>query len=365
MADLSSQVNLIRVAVPFLMIPPGQVNNGIILTVPDGTAGINIYGNPALPAISSQKFQATIDPSYYMIRANQPVWLWDVGAKYHLPKKHTLGMNFRFYDLGEHITVFQGDSVTYQPYELAASLRYSFQINRYTGFGVAVKYIHSNLTPGLTLEGTQMIIGQSLAVDLGFVRRFPSRNGTFDHFLGVSVTSLGMKIRYSRNSPGDFIPTSLNAGSAFRWNIGADHNASVSYECSKLLVPTPPAFYDDSTNLEGDPVLLAGYDSDVSVFKGLIQSFYDAPGGFVEEWHEINHSFGLVYNYRFMTAGLGYTWQHPAKGSGECFTAGLSGNFRISKQNDTRCRISVSYLWPVRSSYNKIGCLKAGISLSI
>ncbi|MCX6225331.1 MAG: hypothetical protein NTV01_11395 [Bacteroidia bacterium] len=47
----------------------------------------------------------------------------------------------------------------------------------------------------------------------------------------------------------------------------------------------------------------------------MIQSLYDAPGGFREELHEINHSIAMVYHFRFISAGTGYHFEHPTKGN--------------------------------------------------
>lgn len=68
-------------------------------------------------------------------------------------------------------------------------------------------------------------------------------------------------------------------------------------------------------------------DSDISIFQALYRSFYNAPGGFKEELHEIRHKIGseirLNYDDIFYTAlRLGRSMEHATKGSRTYTTMG-------------------------------------------
>ncbi len=56
----------------------------------------------------------------------------------------------------------------------------------------------------------------------------------------------------------------------------------------------------------------------------MVQSFYDAPAGFVEEMHEISYAAGIEYWYakQFAVRG-GYFYEHATKGNRKYFTAGV------------------------------------------
>ena len=65
-------------------------------------------------------------------------------------------------------------------------------------------------------------------------------------------------------------------------------------------------------------------DPDVSVAQGIIQSFYDAPGGFNEELREIMISAGLEYWYREQFAiRAGYFHENRTKGNRKYFAVGI------------------------------------------
>ncbi|MCH8331837.1 MAG: PorV/PorQ family protein, partial [Bacteroidetes bacterium] len=60
-----------------------------------------------------------------------------------------------------------------------------------------------------------------------------------------------------------------------------------------------------------------------SVFKGIMVSFYDAPGGFSEEIHEIVISSGVEYSFRDMIfLRTGYFNEHATKGGRQFVTVG-------------------------------------------
>jgi len=87
-------------------------------------------------------------------------------------------------------------------------------------------------------------------------------------------------------------------------DIDEYNTLSFMVDVNKLLVPTPPIYeVDDSTGQQvvdpstGKPIILKGKDPDVSVVTGMVQSFYDAPGGFSEEMSEFSFAIGAEYWY--------------------------------------------------------------------
>jgi hypothetical protein len=90
----------------------------------------------------------------------------------------------------------------------------------------------------------------------------------------------------------DFVPTNLRLGPTLQLAIDDYNTLAFSVDLNKLLVPTPPVYATDPETgaiifENGEPVIAAGKDDNVGPVQGIIQSFYDAPGGFSEELKEL------------------------------------------------------------------------------
>jgi hypothetical protein len=86
-----------------------------------------------------------------------------------------------------------------------------------------------------------------------------------------------------------FLPTIMRIGGNLKLDLDYYNELSFGAEVYKYLVPTPPT-------MKGDTII-AGKDDKVSVPMGMIQSFYDAPGGFTEELKEFMIGAGAEYTY--------------------------------------------------------------------
>ena len=131
---------------------------------------------------------------------------------------------------------------------------------------------------------------------------------------------------------------------------------------SKLLVPTPPVIERNEAgqpvvNDDGSYKILYGYNNNVSVVQGMIQSFYDAPGygwseekqdyvhygTFYEELCEINIGAGVEYWYNNVFAvRAGYFNETALKGNRKYVTLGAALKYNVFG-------LDVSYLIPVNS----------------
>ena len=80
----------------------------------------------------------------------------------------------------------------------------------------------------------------------------------------------------------------------------------------------------------GNYIIESGMDPNVSTVQGMIQSFYDAPGGMNEEFNEINWSLGAEYWYdKQFALRLGYFYENPNKGNRNHMTLGLGLKYQI------------------------------------
>ncbi len=146
----------------------------------------------------------------------------------------------------------------------------------------------------------------------------------------------------------DFIPTNLRLGGALKMNLDPYNTLTLALDFNKLLVPTPPVYYQDSTNAAGDPVIHYGMDPNVSVPVGMFRSFYDAPGGFKEELNEIMYSIGAEYWYRnqFAIRG-GYFHENQNKGNRKFFTLGIGLKLNVFA-------VDFAYLVPTSGRQNPL-----------
>ena len=131
------------------------------------------------------------------------------------------------------------------------------------------------------------------------------------------------------------MPTNLRIGFGYTLEFDKYNSLGVYLDFNKLLVPTPPVYKIDTSNRpvydpEGNQVILSGKNPNVGIVTGMIQSFYDAPGGFSEEMKEINISLGLEYWYNKQFAiRAGYFNESSMKGNRKFFTLGAGLRYSV------------------------------------
>ena len=152
---------------------------------------------------------------------------------------------------------------------------------------------------------------------------------------------------YTFEADRDFLRANLRFGTALYVKFDDYNSLTTTVDFNKLLVPTLPV-------RNGDGEILQGKENDLGVNKGMIQSFYDAPGNvlvaedgsaivengskFREELNEINIGGGLEYWYSDVLAiHGGYFYEHRAKGDRKYFTFGAGIYYSVFG-------IDVSYL---------------------
>ena len=107
---------------------------------------------------------------------------------------------------------------------------------------------------------------------------------------------------------------------------------------NKPRVTTPPI-----TNETGDTII-AGRDDEVGLVQGMIQSFYDAPGGFREELSEFTLGLGAEYWYnKTFTVRAGFFHEAQMKGNRRYLTFGAGLRYNVFA-------LDISYLVPVNNS---------------
>lgn len=345
------QLNTITTAVPFLMISPdsrsGAMGDAGVSTAPDANS---IHWNPAKLAFMENEAGFSLSYSPWLRNLVGDISLSYLSAYKKINRFSTVGASLRYFSLGEiNFTDNNGQSIgNFTPNEWALDVAYGMQLNQQFSFGMALRYINSNLTQGITVQGQDTRAARTVAADLSaYYRNSDLKVGDYDATLraGVNISNIGGKMSYTNNDEKDFLPMNLRIGPSLTLDLDRFNSITFSVEANKLLVPTPPAYLADSSgNIlyeNGEPVIAAGKDPNVSITSGILQSFTDAPGrvnGFdaagnpiiekgsitKEELSEITYSAGMEYWYdKQFAVRLGYFYENPNKGNRQYFTMGL------------------------------------------
>jgi len=329
--QLSGKINTVTSSVPFLTITPESRSGGMgdvgVALSPDANS---MHWNPAKYAFVPNDLGVSISYTPWLRRLG----IDDINLAYlagykRLDKNQTIGFSLRYFSLGSiTFTDVTGNTITsFNPNEFAIDGAYARAFSDKFAGSLAFRFIYSNLTGGIPVDGTESHAGTAFASDVSiFYRNDELRISDYDatFAFGVNLSNIGSKISYSKISEKDFIPINLRIGAAYTVDFDDYNSLTAAFDLNKLLIPTPPEYYSDSVDLEGDPVIEFGYDPNVSVPVGMFRSFYDAPGGFVEELHELTYSAGLEYWYakQFAVRG-GLFLEHNTKGARKYFTVGV------------------------------------------
>lgn len=331
--------NVIQTVVPFLTIAPdsrsGALGDAGVATSPDL---YSMHWNPAKYAFidGNGGFGMSYSP---WLRALVPdINLAYLTGYYRVDSRQVLAASLMYSSLGE--IQFTDDYGNYQrdynPNEFSVDVAYSRLFSEHWSGGVAMRFIYSNITGGMTVGTTETKAGTAFAADASAYYTTKLKLGSRDGNIsaGVNFSNIGSKMSYTTDVDPDFIPMNMRLGTTFLVNLDRYNTLGISLDVNKLLVPTPPV-YDEERNI------IDGMDPNVSVPVAIFQSFYDAPGGFSEEMKEFTQSVGIEYWYNQQFAlRAGYFNEAESKGNKKYFTVGAG--FRLSVFS-----LDFSYLVPV------------------
>ena len=264
-----------------------------------------------------------------------------LGVSKRVSPKSTVAATLRYFSLGDIIYTGenQEDLGTYSPNEWAIDVTYSRKLGKYISGAVAGRFIYSDLTQGVK-ENSKAAVSVAADISVFYTRDvywFNSVDAVFSW--GAAITNIGSKMNYNdASSKKDFIPTNLRLGPTLKLDIDDYNSFAFTLDVNKLLVPTPPI-----TNETGDTII-AGRDDEVGLVQGMIQSFYDAPGGFREELSEFTLGLGAEYWYnKTFTVRAGFFHEAQMKGNRRYLTFGAGLRYNVFA-------LDISYLVPVNNS---------------
>jgi len=330
--ELSGKINTVTSAVPFLTIAPDSRSGGMgdvgVALSPDANS---MHWNPAKYAFAPNDMGISISYTPWLRKLIKDINLAYLSGYKRIDNEQVIGFSLRYFALGDiaFTDIVGNPTGNYNPNEFTFDAAYARAFSdRFSG-SLAFRFIYSNLTGGQFVGGVESTPGMAYSSDVSFYYRNSDLIlGDYDGTIafGANISNIGSKMGYTKGSDKDFIPINLRLGTAFTIDFDDYNSLTLALDLNKLMIPTPPEYYplSDTADLEGNPVIRAGYNPNVSVPVGMFRSFYDAPGGMIEELNEITYSAGLVYWYakQFAIRG-GYFHEHSTKGNRKYFTVGI------------------------------------------
>jgi len=320
----------------------------ILLVAPDAVSGaMGDVGAATTPDIYSSHWNnskfAFIEGDFGLSTTYTP-WLRNLGvgdmnllylgAYKRLGSRGTVAASLTYFSLGEiQSTDPDGNSRgTMNPNEFAADVTYAMKLNDELSLGATGRYVHSDLTNGQQVsDGSGYVTtkpARSLAADLGLYWQHPL-DGAQTLAMGAFVSNMGAKLSYSNDDTRqEFLPANLRLGARYSNTLDQSNRISIMADVNKLLVPTPPVTVGDNTYSDYYPNLTEYYNT--GVMRGIIQSFYDAPGGLSEELRELQVSIGAEYWYKnTLAARAGYFYENDTKGGRRYATVGFGLKYNV------------------------------------
>jgi len=347
-------LNTITTAVPFLMIAPdarsGAMGDAGVSSSPDV---YSMHWNPAKYAFTEKEMGFGISYSPWLKALVPDINLAYVSFFKRLDPDQTIAASLLYFSLGDiNFTNDIGDGIgTYHPNEFSLDFAYSRKLSENFSASVAARFIFSDLTQGQNVGGVNTHAGISYAADVSFYWRkevsFTNTSGLLA--FGTNISNIGSKISYGEGRK-DFIPTNLRIGPSLTLDLDEYNSIAFMIDVNKLLVPTPPIYkVDDLGNpvygADGLQMIESGKNPDVSVIRGIFQSFGDAPGGFGEEIREFSIGTGIEYWYdKQFALRAGYFNESKTKGNRKFFTLGAGIKYNVFG-------LDVSYLIPLEQKH--------------
>lgn len=373
--DLNNDSRVITTGVPFILIAGDARSAGMAdIGVASSTDAFSQQWNPAkyVFAISKQGVGITYTP--YLSQLVNDIFLGNLTYYNRINERSAVAVGLRYFSLGEIELreTLEQEPLLQSPNEFIFDASYSLRLADRFAMGITGRFINSDLKIQASNEDASA--ASSFAVDVsGYYQSEEIAYGDFDGRWrgGFNISNIGPKLKYDEVGSESNLPTNLALSSGFDFILDQYNKIGVNVEFNKLLVPTPPIrgvkFIDENGNGQiddGEEILdnnaiYKGKDPDVNFFKGMFQSFGDAPNGFSEEINEITWALAVEYWYQDVFAfRAGYFNEHVTKGSRKYMTLGAGFKY-------TTINIDISYLISTSTVISPLeGTLRFGLTFN-
>ncbi len=342
-------LNALKVAVSFLMIAPDSRASSMgdvgVASTPDANSQ---HWNPAKYAFIDKDWGVAYSYTPWLQNLIKDMDLNYLTGYYRFDNQQVVSASLLYFSMGT--IIFTDDQGTrlldHNANEFAIDLAYSRKFSEKIAGSIGFRYIRSDLTGGFAQQGQPVAkAGNSAAADISTYYQTPLviDNKNSELAIGLNISNIGTKVSYNEDPFKQFIPINMRLGGRFSMDMDAFNTVSFMVDANKLLVPTPPIY-----SIEDSNEILFGMNPDVPVMTGMLQSFFDAPGGFQEELREVSIGVGLEYLYsgQFAIRG-GYFNEHSTKGNRKYFTLGAGLKYNVFN-------LDFAYLIPTAGQSNPL-----------
>lgn len=250
---------------------------------------------------------------------------------YRIGDHSAVSSSLRYFNLGKVYTSYEGaesgEGTTINPYEISLDVAYSLMLSETFSLSAALRWIYSDMRFDEREDNSP---ASAFAADIAAYYQNYINIGQRECQLGIglNISNIGSKIKFSGNEYSEFLPTNLRLGASLMIPIDEYNRLTIAADANKLLVPTVPKQEEGEDNSEYEDRVHREYN-DISAIRGIFKSFGDAPGGFKEELQEIYYGVGAEYTYNDkFSLRAGYHHEAENKGNRKYFTVGAG--FKMS-----------------------------------
>lgn len=322
----------ITTAVPILTLSPDARASALgeagVATSPDANSA---FFNAGKLGFVPYKYGASLSYSPWLRNITDDMSLSYLSAYGKVGQRSAFAGSLMYFDLGtiDYRTGANLPAGSFSPKEYALTASYGIQLTDNFGVGISARYIRSNLVGAYSGNDAQP--GNAAAVDLGayYTKDLTIGTGLYNLAFGGAISNIGNKITYADPQNPSFLPTTLKLGTAITREIDQYNKITLTFDASKLLVPSP--YYIDGVASNRQDIVDENNRRQAQPIVGaMFNSFSDAPGGFKEELREINLSAGAEYNYNdLLFARGGYFYEAPDKGGRQYISLGLGVRYQV------------------------------------
>lgn len=333
--ELAGQLNTVTTMVPFLTITPdsrsaGMGDVGVAMFSPDANS---VSWNMANLVNAEKKTGFSLSYAPWLRKLVDDVGFSYLSGYSKMGRNSAIGGSIRYFSLGQiNFTDWTGEPQgSFNPNEFAIDGGYSTRFNSKFSMGVNLRFIYSNIAGNRVLNGITMKPGFAGAGDVSLLYKTQIKGDDFN--LGMNIQNIGSKMTYTDKDNRDFIPTNLKLGVGYKHEIDQYNKIGLYADVNKLLVPTRPSYLQSfrggDSSIGGVKQIDKGRDPNVGVVQGIVQSFYDAPGGLREELNEWTVGTGVEYWYMNQFSGrAGVFYENKYKGGRQYATFGLGFKYQ-------------------------------------
>ncbi len=231
-----------------LQIPPGARFNGLgqagVALADDATApwwnpaGMAFMQGRTLGLMHSQLVPDLADDIYFEYAS----WV------HNMPDWGTYGVSLIYLSYGESVKTTDSPEAegTFSSFEVSPAISYGVRLDSNTGIGLTLKYVRVDLAPvDAVPDFDRDGAGSSVAVDLGFLRKFGTRAS-----LGAVLSNFGPNISFINDEQSDPLPRHIKLGASYLAYASDYGHVLVTGDYNQMLVDGGPTVYNGGSEFQ-------------------------------------------------------------------------------------------------------------------